>query len=276
MKRLFTFLFSVGVLAASAQSLALKWKTDTLLRVPESVLLDAKNNVLYVANIDGQPDGKDGVGSIAKVSPTGKIINAAWVTGLDAPKGMGLYKNNLYVADISKVTTIDIATGKITASVEIPDAKFLNDITIDAKGNVYVSDTGASKIYVVKDGKATLYFESAELKGVNGLLALGNTLYVVDFATGQNYKLSADKKLTPFAKTAEGADGVVLVGKEEYLVSSWNGQVDFVNAKGEVTKLLDTREQKWNAADIEFDAKTNTLFVPTFFANTVMAYTFKK
>lgn len=276
MKRFLTLFLSVSALAASAQSLTLKWKTDTLLRVPESVLFDAKNKVLYVANIDGQPDGKDGVGSIAKVSTDGKIINAAWVKGLDAPKGMGLFKNNLYVADITRVTTIDIATGKITGSVEIPDTKFLNDITVDAKGNVYVSDTGAGKIYVLKDGKATLYFESAELKGVNGLLALGNELYVVDFATGQNYKLSADKKLTPFAKTAEGADGIVLVGKDEYLVSSWNGEVDFVNAKGEVTKLLDTREQKWNAADIEFDAKTNTLFVPTFFANSVMAYTFKK
>lgn len=271
-----TLMLSLFALAVSAQTLTLKWKTDTLLRVPESVLFDAKNNVLYVACIDGKPDGKDGVGSIAKVSPAGKIISAAWVKGLDAPKGMGQFKNNLYVADISRVAIIDITSGKITSFVEIPDAKFLNDITVDKQGNVYVSDTGTSKIHRIKDGKAEVYFESTELKGVNGLLAQGSDLYVVDFATGINYKLTADKKFTKYTTTAEGADGVVPVGKDEYLVSSWNGEVDFVNAKGEVKKLLDTREQKWNAADIEFDAKTNTLYVPTFFANGVMAYTLAK
>jgi hypothetical protein len=40
--------------------------------------------------------------------------------------------------------------------------------------------------------------------------------------------------------------------------------------------LIDTKEEKINAADIEYDAKTKTLYVPTFFANGVSAYTFSK
>lgn len=92
-------------------------------------------------------------------------------------------------------------------------------------------------------------------------------LYIADFATGINHKLSADKKLTVFSKTAEGADGIVLVGTDEYLVSSWHGEVDYVNAKGESKKVIDTKEQRLNAADIEYDAKTKTLlclrFSPT-------------
>jgi len=189
---------------------------------------------------------------------------------------MGQFKNTLYVADISRVAVIDIPSGKITSFIDIPGAQFLNDITVDKEGNVYVSDTSTNKIHRIKNGKAEVYFESTELKGMNGLLAMGSDLYVLDFPTGTNYKLTADKKLTKTTATAEGADGVVPVGKDEYLVSSWHGEVDFVNAKGEVKKLLDTREQKWNAADIEFDPKTNTLFVPTFFANGVMAYTLAK
>jgi len=69
---------------------------------------------------------------------------------------------------------------------------------------------------------------------------------------------------------------VVPVGKDEYIVSSWHGEIAYVNAKGEVTKLLDTRDRKLSSADIEYDPKTKTLFVPTFNANTVMAYTFSK
>ncbi len=71
---------------------------------------------------------------------------------------------NLYVADISRVVVIDVASGRITAKVEIEGAKFLNDITVDKKGTVYVSDTGTGKIYTLKNNKAELYFESTEFK----------------------------------------------------------------------------------------------------------------
>lgn len=266
-------LLSVNVVRA--QKLEMKWKTDTLLRVPESVFYDQSKKVLYVANIDGAPDGKDGAGFISKVGLNGKIENLKWVTGLDAPKGLGVFGANLYVADISRVVVIAIATGKITSKIEIEGAKFLNDITIDKKGTVYVSDTGTGKIHVLKNNKAELYFESGEFKGINGLLALSNELYIVDFGTGTNYKLSADKKLVKFATTSEGADGVVPVGDGSFLVSNWNGEVYHVSAKGESTKLLDTKDQKISAADIEFDAKSKTLYIPTFFSNTVTAYTLK-
>src|SRR5262245_14554248 len=45
-----------------------KWETDSTLKVPESVLFDAGNNVLYVTNIDGtDPWAADGKGSVGKV-----------------------------------------------------------------------------------------------------------------------------------------------------------------------------------------------------------------
>jgi len=271
-------LISAGGHHTIAQKLTFKWKTDTLLRVPESVLFDAAKNILYVACIDGQAAEKDGKGSIAKVSTTGKIEKLDWVSGLDAPKGMGLFKNNLYVSDITRVDVIDITTGKVTDKIEIEGAQFLNDITVDKKGNVYVSDSKTSKIYVLKNKKFELYYENPEFKGTNGLLALPDgSLYILDFGNGFNYKLSADKKLTKFGETAEGADGVVLVGKDEYLVSKWHGEVYYVGADGKSQKVLDTKDQKKiSAADIEYDIKSKTLFVPTFFGNSVMAYSFSK
>jgi hypothetical protein len=254
----------------------MKWKSEATLPVPESVLFDPKSKVLYVSCIDGQPDGKDGKGAIAKVGADGKVMSAEWVTGLDAPKGMGMYKDNLYVADIDKIVTISVATGKVTQTVVIDGAKFLNDITVDKRGRVFASDTGTGKIYLLNGNKADVYFESTEFKGINGLLALDNALYIADFGTGTNYKLSADKKLSTIGKTSEGADGVVEIGKDEYLVSSWHGEVYHINGKGESKKLLDTKEEKVNAADIWYDSQSKTLFIPTFFANSVVAYTFSK
>jgi len=265
-------------IASSAQTLTLLWKTDTLLRVPESVLLDVKRSVLYVSCIDGKSGEKDGKGSIAKVTTGGKIISAEWVTGLDAPKGMGLFKNNLYVADLSRVVTIDIGTGKITATINIEGATFLNDITVDSKGNVFVSDSDTGKIHKLSNGKAELYFESKDFKRINGLLARKGDLLVADAGNGSFYKLSGAKELTKLTVTSPEArnDGIVAVGKNEYIVSSWSGEVYFIDASGKSVKMLDTKAQKLNSADVDYDAKTKILFVPTFFGNSVMAYTFIK
>lgn len=270
------FLFAILLVNITyAQKLDLKWKTDTVFRVPESVFLDVKSNVLYVSNIDGKSDQKDGKGFISKLGMDGKVITLEWVNGLNAPKGMGVVKNNLYVADLTAVAVIDIPSGKIVATHEIEDAKFLNDVTTDEKGNVYISDSGAGKIYQIQNnGKPELFFESPELKRVNGLLSLKNGLYVADAGSGINYKLTSDKKLIRFSETSAGADGIVMTGKETYIVSSWGGEVFFVDATGKSQKMLDTKEQKLNSADIAYDSKTKTVFVPTFFGNSVMAYTF--
>ncbi len=282
MKKTFAAIVTIALVnlidshAVSAQKLELKWKTDPTLLVSESVLFDASRNILYVSCIDGKPEEKDGKGFIAKVTPDGKVQKTNWITGLDAPKGMGLFKNKLYVADITRVDVIDVATGKVIDKIEVEGAKFLNDITVDAKGNVYISDTQTGKIHTLKNNKAEVYFESTDFKGVNGLLAISDELYIADFGSGDNYKLSADKKLTKITNTSEGADGVVMVGKNEYLVSNWHGEVYYVSAEGVSQKLLDTKDQKISAADIEYNAKTKTLYVPTFFANGVMAYEFKK
>jgi sugar lactone lactonase YvrE len=259
--------------SSRGQSLILKWTTDATLRVPESVLYDAKDKILYVSCIDGKSDEKDGKGFISKVSLSGKIEELEWVTGLHAPKGMGLHENTLYVADISRVAVIDVKNRSVKQFIEIDGAQFLNDVTIDRKGNVYISDSATGKIHTLKNGKPEVYFESSDLKRVNGLLALPDGLYVADAGTGINYKLSSNKDLSKFGETSQGADGVVPV-KDGYIVSSWGGEVFFVNDKGESKKMLDTKDKKLNSADIAYNPSTNMVFIPTFFGNTVMAYEF--
>ena len=70
-------------------TLNLKWETDPTLTTCESVLYDQERDVLYVSNINGQPDGKDGNGFISKLNLDGKVTELEWVKGLNAPKGLG-------------------------------------------------------------------------------------------------------------------------------------------------------------------------------------------
>src|SRR6478735_4970529 len=151
-------------MSAFAQKLTLKWKSDTLLRVPESVLFDATRNKLYVANIDGGPWEKDGKGSIGVLSTDGKIEKVEWVTGLDAPKGMGLYKNNLYVADVSRVVVIDVTSGKITEKIEIDGTKNLNDVTVSKDGQVFISDSGSGKSLYRQQRQRRIVFRKLRIK----------------------------------------------------------------------------------------------------------------
>jgi sugar lactone lactonase YvrE len=216
-------------------------------------------------------------GFISKVSPSGKVETLKWVTGLDAPKGMALVGDKLYVADLTAVVIIDIKTAKILNRLEVDSAKFLNDVASSENGDVFISDSATGKIHILRKDQLSVYFQSQEFKRINGLLCLNDgSLYVADAGTGFNYILSKDKQLNKFTETSPGADGIVPLGKDEYLVSSWGGEVFYVDAKGKATKLLDTKEQKLNSADIGYDVKSKTVFVPTFFGNSVMAYRFVK
>ena len=265
-------MFFVGfstLASAQTHKLVKLWETDSSLKVPESVLLDKTNNVLYVSNIDGQPWEKDGKGSIGKVSLDGKIIATDWVGGLQAPKGMGLYKSRLYVADMEEVVVIDITKGTIEKRLTVPGAQGLNDISISDNGVVYVSDSRGLKVFTIDGDVVKPHLES--LQGPNGVLFHDKQLYVLD--KGGLYKVGADKMLTKLAEGMEGGtDGVEHVTGDEFLVSCWAGSIWYVNANGTKENLLDTREQKINTADIGYDAQKRIVYVPTFWKNTVVAY----
>jgi len=89
------------------------------------------------------------------MSDDGKIANAMWVTGLNAPKGMRSANGTLWVADLTEVVGIDMASAKITSHVKVPGSQFLNDVATGDDGTVYVTDTFASKIFAIKDGKVS-------------------------------------------------------------------------------------------------------------------------
>jgi sugar lactone lactonase YvrE len=250
-----------------------KWESDSLLKVPESVLFDKTGQQLFVSNVDGSDPWKaDGKGSIAKVGLDGKIIAAEWVSGMNAPKGMGMFKGKLYAADLSVIVVIDIATSKIEKRVPIESATGLNDISIDPNGAIYVTDYLTKKLYKVENEKAELLAEN--LTQPNCVLFHDNVLYVLD-GTGM-YKMGDDKKLTLIADGMEGGvDGIEHVQGNEFIVSCWEGALWYVNTDGTKQLLMDTRKEKRSTADIGFDPATKTLYVPTFFRNTVVAYELK-
>src|SRR5262249_52756837 len=82
---------------------------DAGFKTPESVLYDPEQDLYLVSNINGKPIDADSNGFISKVSPEGKVVELMWIDGskktssLNAPKGLAISGNLLYVADITFV-----------------------------------------------------------------------------------------------------------------------------------------------------------------------------
>ena len=267
MKILLSFLLLLIASATQAQhSLEKIWESDTTLAIPESVLFDKSG--LFVAVIDGQPWEADGKGQIAKLDKNGKIVNASWTAGLNAPKGMSIWNKKLYVADISDVAVINTATGKVESRIPVEGATGLNDITIDTKGTVYASDSRQGNVHRIQNGKSELYLSG--LKGINGLKAVGDELYLL---TGAGiFKAGPDKNPVSVAPMEIGGDGIEPIGNGDYIVSCWTGLIYYLGKDGKMQVLLDTREQKRNSADIGYNPKDKIVYVPTFFKKSVVAY----
>jgi hypothetical protein len=259
----------VGINSLFAQKLEKAWEASEGLKTPESVIYYAEKEVLYVANINGESAAKDGNGYISVLKPDGSLKNAEWVTGLNAPKGMAIFKGELYVSDIDQLVKIDIETGKVLKKYDAPGAVFLNDVTACMNGLIFVSDTRAAKIHVLNDGKLSVWMEGEPFKTPNGLMAEGGKLLVGD----ENiYEVDIQtKKITLLVKDAGGVDGLERNNAEELVFSNWPGRI-FIQRNGKTVKLLDTTAQELKTADVDFALKLNLLLVPTFFGNQIIAY----
>lgn len=270
MKYLFVFMLAFVVHFCSAQQhkLVKLWETDTIIAVPESVLPSPNNkNLLYVSLIDGLPWGEDGKGGVATISADGKNYDPSFITGLNAPKGMGIIGNKLYVADMAQVVVININKKIIEQKITIEGAERLNDLTV-GKDVVYVSDSKLGKIWQLKNNKPSLYHQN--ISGANGLKFLKNELY---YAQGkQLMKIDKNKKISKVAEVSQGIDGIEQLTNGYFILTSWPGYIFYVNKNGSYETILETHEQKKNTADLGIDVKNSIIYVPTFNGKTIVAY----
>ena len=259
------------VSAASTRPITLErqWRAEGFAD-PESIAPSADGRVLFVSNVSGEGEIRDGVGFISKLSRDGTVIEREWVRGLNAPKGLAVNGGALYAADIDTLVEIDLASGGIVRRVPIEGAKFLNDATIAPDGSVLVSDSGGAKIYAVKDGVVRVWLADERLRAVNGLLSERNRLVITTMA---GKLLAADWTAGGLTQLAEGigdGDGVAALGGGHYLASEWPGRIFHVMPNGAPTVLLDTRSE--GALQNDFVLIGDTLIVANWKPGTVTAW----
>ena len=286
--RLLSLLFILLPVLASADSpiLVPAWQTQTVFQQPESVVYDSQRNLLFVSNVNGAPNDADGNGYISQLSVDGKIIEQHWLTGLDAPKGLAIVGDTLYVADINQLVAIDIKHKKISKRYPVSEAKFLNDVAADAAGNVYVSDMLTNSIHRLTQGKLEIWLHDDALEYPNGLLLEGDNLivaswgvmtdgFVTDIAGHLKTIDIASKKIQSLGdKTPVGnLDGLESDGQGNYFVTDWMvGKLLHIAPSG-ISKTLISLEP--GSADLTVLPQQKLVIIPIMLSNDIVAYRIK-
>ena len=271
MKNLRVFLFLLSALVSVTLKADESLNAITGFVSPESVVQDAKGDI-YVSEIG--EFNKDGDGKITRISIDGKL--STFANGMDDPKGLTFIGKSLYVTDKNRVLKVE-PDGKWSvfgSTMAFPQTPiFLNDITSDESGNLYVSDSGNLKsggaiFKISKNKKITLVLNenTPEILAPNGLWIAKNDLYEVDFSSGILYKINLKtKSISKIAEGLGGGDGLVKFG-DNFFISDWkNGKI--YKVQGNKVSLY--KDGFTAAADIALSYDKKSIITPDMKAGSV-------
>lgn len=248
---------------------------DSVLKAPESVAYDAIRNCLYISNYNKYP--RNGMmyneDYITKADLDGNILETVFVNGLTCPTGICVLKNRLYIVERFGLVVYDLQLDKVENRYRINDTRFLNDVTVDPEGTVYISDSDSDVIYRIKNGKLERWLNREEINKTNGILIDGiNLLAGVNADNSLKAVNINDMTITRIATLPPGIiDGIKKCG-DDYLVSIYEGNLYLVSKSGEVTELLNTRSEQIFCADFEYIDEMNLLIVPALKNNKLFIY----
>jgi sugar lactone lactonase YvrE len=252
---------------------------------PESVLYDPEQDVYFVSNINGSPLAVDDNGYISRVNAETLQVESKWLDAskqdveLNAPKGLAIVGDELWVSDITVVRKFDRRTGQSKGSaVTVPGATFLNDLATDGT-NVYVSDsgmkagasgfdpTGTDAVWTVSGSAPKKYASGKDLNRPNGLAVVNGAVWVVSFGANELFQIENSKK-GPVSQMPKGSlDGLMALADGSVLVSSWEGKAVYRGNPGATFQAV--VENVDSPADFGIDTKRNRLLIPHFMENRV-------
>jgi hypothetical protein len=257
---------------------------------PQAVLWDSTQDIYLVSNFTGGPTDKSNSGFISRVRPDGAVENLKFIEGghngvtLNAPKGLALRGDTLWVADIDMLRAFDARTGTPRDSVSLGSLApvFLSSIAIAPSGALYVTDAGIrfddvgnvlhpgpDRIFRIgPDRKVTVAIRGDTLGRPNGIAldAIGKRFVVASFGGKSVFAWKPeDKAPSVIAKGAGGFDGVAVAGNRLFL-ASWNDSTVSSYETGEEVRVVAGVP---TPGEIGYDAKRNRLLVPILTGNRI-------
>lgn len=242
--------------------------TITGLDGPEAVRFDPDQDVYFISNFTGGGNDQDSTGFITKADAEGNILELKFMTGtndapLHAPRGMFIVNETLWAADVLGLHGFDKDSGEQTNFIDFTDFEigFLNDVSADENGILYVTDTGTSAVYKVENETAELFLEDLP-NAPNGITLNPNTgdLLLAPWGGDQTfYAFNSAGELSEFANLEGGYfDGIEFVGAALFSASQQDSSIRIFNENAEQILIKTTGRP----ADIGINTKLNHIAVP--------------
>ena len=258
-------------------------------QTPEAVRFDPVDDVYFVSNINGPAAAKDNNGFITRVrGEGGEIDSLKFIAGgrggvtLNAPKGLAITGDTLWVTDIDAVRAFDKKTGRHIASHSVPGAVFLNDIATGPDGALYITDTGVrisdagmshpgpDRIFkLTRSGQVSTAIQLDSLVGPNGITwDDANQRFIVVAFAGNDIMAwkPGETAMTSVAAGKGQFDGVERLPDGRVLISTWADSSIYVLDGSTLVRAVAGVE---SPADIGVDTKRNRVAVPLFTANRI-------
>jgi sugar lactone lactonase YvrE len=198
---------------------------------------------------------------------------------LDAPKGMALHGDTLWVADIDQLRGFDRHSGAPLATIDLrpQHAVLLNDVAVGPDGSIHVTDTGilmtdkgvihpgGDKIFVIGPNRAiSLQATGAAVGWPNGITwdAKGKRWIVVTFDPFHSTVNALRDGDTTHAELGAGVgrfDGVEVLDDGRLLVTCWNDSSVHLFGSGADDRIVRHLSQP---ADLGLDTRRHRIAVP--------------
>jgi sugar lactone lactonase YvrE len=252
------------------------------LQAPEAARFDPELEVYFVANINGNSLAKDGNGFISRLTRDGKVESLKFIAGgrggvtLNAPKGMAINGDTLWVADIDVARAFDKRSGKPLGSVSLVGrAKFLNDAVVGPDGAIYMTDTGVAddgkggmahpgpdQVFRIEKGKATVALRLPDQTGPNGITwdSAASRFVIVSFQGKSIFQWApGDSSASVIVEGPGQMDGVEPLGDGRLLVTTWTDSSLFILDAAKISRLIAGLPAP---ADIGLDHERGRIAVP--------------
>jgi SMP-30/Gluconolactonase/LRE-like region len=252
---------------------------------PESVRYDSAQDVYFVSNMAGPGSLEDGNGFIVRISagdlrrPEVLIEGGRNGVTLDAPKGMALHGDTLWVTDIEVLRGFDRRTGAPLTSIDLRPhgAVLLNDVAVGPDGSLHVTDTGIAmtdkgvmyrggdKIFIVgPDRSVSLLAEGRDLGRPNGITwdPDGRRWIIVSFDPFRSevYAIRPGASTRTILARGQGKfDGVERLADGRLLVTCWTDSSLHVIAGGRDERII---RDLWQPADLGVDTRRQRVAIP--------------
>jgi len=267
-----TTLFALALLVACVTKAPEVYVLDEKDLVPEGIAYSAKKDAFYLTSVT-----KSKIVAVDRKS--GKQSDFIGELEYGYQPGVGIWvddERNLVHAlggyymlpdSLSSLYTFDINTQKLLRRYNLSDKHFLNDMVVDATGNIYLTDTKDASVFLLNKGADSLelFYKSPEIDFPNGIAISDDNskLFIASMPTGVKIIDIASKKILNQMDTLDistGIDGLEFYKGHLYGVQNGVGANGFNFRK----LILNKAKDKIVSAEV-IDSGNPDLYVPLTF-----------